>query len=162
MGTLELLLTAPITEWDVVLGKFFASFAFLIIMMLLSFTFPAILFYVGNPDWGAVIGGYFGTFFLGASYLVIGLWISSFTDSQIIAFIISVFVIFILLVIGETFVLQTLPDVLVPIAKYISLGAHFKSILRGVLDSRDIIYYLLVTFLFLYLNVVGLKSRKWH
>ncbi len=162
LGTFETLLTAPITEWEAVLGKFMASFTFLFITLVCSSALPMILFFIGNPDWGAILGGYLGSLFLGAVYLSLGLWISSNTDNQIIAFIISVLVMFLLYVMGESFVLHTAPQKLVPFFKYVAVGQHFKSIGRGVIDSRDIIYYFLTTYLFLYLNVVTLKSRKWH
>ncbi len=161
-GTIEILLTSPITEWEAVLGKFLASFAFLVITLIFSLVLPIILFFIGEPDWGMIVGGYIGATFLGGAYLAIGLWISSLTRNQITAFIISVMLIFILFIIGEPIVLQTAPHFLVPVFKYLGLGAHFNSILRGVVDTRDLIYYITFIGVFLYLNVTSLKSRKWH
>lgn len=161
MGTLEVLMTAPVTEWEAVLGKFFASFSFLLITLLSSLVIPIILLFIGSPDFGAIVGGYFGAFFLGGAYLAIGLWVSSLTDNQIVAFIVSVLIVFTLFVMGEPLILRGLPDFFVPIFKYMGLGVHFESIMRGVLDSRDIIYYVLLIFTFLYLNVASLKTRKW-
>ncbi len=162
VGTLETLLTSPVTEWEAVLGKFLASFAFLIITLLLSLVLPIILLFIGKPDLGMIIGGYFGAIFLGGAYLAIGLWISSLTHNQITAFIISSLVMFILFIIGQPIVLQTTPTFLVPIFKYLGIGTHFSSILRGVIDSRDLIYYITFIGSFLYLNVTSLNSRKWH
>jgi ABC-2 type transport system permease protein len=162
MGTIEPLLTAPIDEWEAVLGKFLASFGFLILTLLLSIALPIILFIIGKPDWGTIIGGYFGAILLGGVYLAIGLWISSLTNNQIIAFIFSVLVVFILFIIGQPIVLQTTPSFFVPLFRYIGMGSHFESILRGVIDSRDLIYYVILISLFLYLNTASLKSRKWH
>ncbi len=161
-GTLETLLTAPVDEWEAVLGKFLASFAFLIITLLLSLVIPVLLFIIGEPDWGMIVSGYLGAIFLGGAYLAIGLWISSLTQNQITAFILSVLIIFIFFIIGEPVVLHTAPSFLLPVFKYLGLGAHFQSILRGVIDSRDLIYYLTFIGLFLYLNVTSLTSRKWH
>jgi ABC-2 type transport system permease protein len=161
MGTLETLFTAPITPWEAVLGKFMASLAFLVIMLMLSITIPLILLFTGNPDLGAIIGGYLGALLLGASYLAIGIWVSSVTDSQIIAFILSAVLMFMLYIIGEASILQTVSPSLVPALKYFGLGAHFSSMARGVLDSRDLIYYTLVIFTFLYLNVTSLRIKKW-
>jgi ABC-2 type transport system permease protein len=162
MGTIEPLLTSPIDEWEAVLGKFLASFGFLILTLLLSITLPIILFIIGKPDWGTIIGGYFGSILLGGAYLAIGLWISSLTNNQIIAFIFSVLIVFILFIIGQPIVLQTTPSFLVPLFRYVGMGTHFESILRGVIDTRDLIYYIILISFFLYLNTTSLKSRKWH
>lgn len=162
MGTIESLLTSPVTEWEAVLGKFFASLAFLLLTLMLSGIIPVILFFIGQPDWGTIVSGYFGATLLGAAYLAIGLWISSLTNNQIIAFIFSVTLIFVLFIIGQPIVIQTAPAPFVPFFKYLGMGEHYNAILRGVVDSRDLIYYLSVVILFLYFNVTSLKSRKWH
>lgn len=161
MGTLELLLTSPITSAEAVLGKFWASFKLLFLALFLSGILPLTLFFIGQPDWGAILGGYLGALFLGASYLAIGLFISSLTDNQIIAFILSVLLILILLVIGNDLFLKTAPQLLVPLLKTLSLHQHFESSGRGVIDSRDLAYYASLLFLFLYLNVLALNQRKW-
>ncbi len=162
LGTMETLLTAPVTEWEAVLGKFLASFLFLIITMLLSSVIAIILFFAGQPELGTIVGGYFGSILLGGAYLAIGLWISSLTNNQIIAFIFSAFVIFVLFIISQPIMLQTTPTFISNILKYAGMGSHFQSILRGVFDSRDIVYYITLIFTFLYLNVSSLNSRKWH
>lgn len=162
MGTIETLLTSPVTEWEVVFGKFFASFFFLVLTLLLSGILPILLFFSGKPDWGMVAGGYLGSVLLGGAYLAIGLWVSSLTNNQIISFIFSVVVIFVLLLVGDAMVLHTAPSFIVPFLKYLGMGEHYHSILRGVIDSRDIVYYLSLVGLFLYLNVASLMSRKWH
>lgn len=161
-GTLETLFTAPITEWEAVWGKFLASFAFLIINILLTLVIPIILLFIGRPDWGTIVGGYFGSILLGGAFLSIGLFISSLTNNQIIAFIFSVFFIFILYIISDPIVLQTTNPQLVSFFKYLGMSSHFNGLLRGVIDTRDIAYYLTIIFVFLYLNVVSLTSRKWH
>jgi ABC-2 type transport system permease protein len=162
MGTLEILFSTPVTEAEAVLGKFFASFAFMVIALLLSAILPILLFFIGKPDWGSIIGGYVGAILLGGAYLAIGLWISSLTSNQIIAFIFSVLAVFSLYIIGHPLVLQTSPVFLMPFLKYVGMSSHFMSILRGVLDTRDLIYYVTVIALFLYFNVTSLNSRKWH
>lgn len=162
MGTIETLFTAPIKEWEAVFGKFIAGLLFLSVALGLSLILPILLFFVGFPDWGMVFGGYLGALLLGAAYLAIGLWISSLTNNQIIAFIFSVLTIFILFIIGEPIVLQTAPSFFVPLFKFLGMGDHYHSILRGVVDSRDLIYYFSLIGLFLYFNVTSLLSRKWH
>ncbi len=160
--TLELLQTWPVSDVEVVTGKFLASFLFLSIAILLSITIPITIFMLGSPDPGPIIGGYLGTLLMGAAYLSIGLWISSHTENQIVAFILGVVATFILFIIGNQFVTLVAPPALVPMLNYLGLGNHFESIERGVVDSRDIIYYLSVIGFFLFLNVQQLGSRKWE
>lgn len=160
--TLELLQTWPVSDVQVVLGKFLASFFFLSIAILLSITIPITIFLIGSPDPGPIIGGYLGALLMGAAYLSIGLWISSHTENQIVAFILGVVATFVLFIIGNQFVTLVAPTSIVPVLTYLGLGNHFESIERGVIDSRDIIYYLSVIGFFLFLNVQSLGSRKWE
>ncbi len=160
--TLELLLTWPITDVEVVIGKFLASFAFLTIVILLSITVPITIAVLGNPDPGPIIGGYIGAILMGAAYLGIGLWVSSLTENQIVAFIVGVVVTFVLFIIGNPFVTMVAPNALVPVLNYLGLGNHFESIGRGVIDTRDVVYYLSVIGFFLFLNVRSIESRKWE
>ena len=162
IGTIEILMTLPIRDYEVVLGKFFASFALLVVTVLLSLVIPFSVMYVGDPDGGIIITGYIGLLLMGAAYLAIGLCASTLTENQIIAFILGIFTCFVLLIIGTDFVLFNTPDWLFPIFSYLGLGSHYSSILRGVLDSRDIIYYLSVIGFFLYLSTLAVESRKWR
>jgi len=158
--TMELLLTWPLSDVEVVLGKFLASLAFLGAAVALSVTIPVTLFIIGSPDPGPIAGGYVGALLMGAAYLAIGLWISSHTENQIVAFILAWVVIFVLMIIGHPMVTSKIPAALVPIFSYLGLFTHFESIERGVIDSRDVIYYLSVTGVFLFLNAQSLGSRK--
>jgi len=160
--TLDLLLTWPVSDVEVVLGKFLASFLFLSTAILLSLTIPITIAFLGSPDIGPIIGGYLGAILMGAAYLAIGLWVSSHTENQIVAFILGVVATFILFMLGNPFVTMAAPQWLVPALSYIGLGNHFSSVERGVVDSRDIIYYLSVVGFFLFLNVQSLGSRKWE
>ena len=160
--TLELLLSWPVSDFQVVFGKFLAAFGFLSIAILLSITIPITIAILGSPDPGPIIGGYMGALLMGAAYLSIGLWVSSYTENQIVAFILGVVVTFVFFFIGSPFVTMVAPSWLVPIMNYIGLGNHFESIERGVIDSRDILYYLSITGFFLFLNVQSLGSRKWE
>ncbi len=161
MGTLEILLTTPVREVDVVLGKFIASMGLLAMMLLLTFNIPLLLSYLGDPDWGVIICGYLGSLLLGASYMAIGLFASSLSENQIVAFIVSIAICTFMLILGEWFFLMLVPDMLVPVFDYIGLGTHFGSMGRGVVDSRDIVYYLSVIGVFLYLNVNTVENRSW-
>jgi ABC-2 type transport system permease protein len=161
LGTLEVLLTMPLREAEVVLGKFLASFAFLAITLAFTLTVPVSIGILGRPDWGVIAGSYAGALFLGAAYLAIGLWVSSLTESQVTAFIVSVAVIFLFLVAGVAPAYLGSVGWLGAFCEYLSLLSHFQNILRGVLDSRDVVYYVAVVVVFLYLNVKNIEARKW-
>jgi ABC-2 type transport system permease protein len=160
VGTMELLMTLPVTDAEAVLGKFLASFVFLLLSLALTFVLPLVIGILGDPDAGQIFGGYLGSVLIGGAYLSIGLFISSLTENQIVAFIVSVVAIFMLFIMGADFVLFRLPDALVPVASFLGLGGHFDSVSRGVIDSRDLIYYLSVIGFFLYLNVKSIKARR--
>jgi ABC-2 type transport system permease protein len=161
LGTMELLMTLPVSDYELVVGKFLAGFIFLIVTLVCTFPMPLTVMALGSPDAGPIWGGYLGAFLMGGAYLAVGLFASSLTENQIVAFIIAIFLSFMMLVIGENLVLLNLPYALVPIFAYLGLGAHFESIGRGVIDSRDLIYYLTVIGFFLFLNVLSVESRKW-
>jgi len=160
VGTLESILTLPISDWEVVLGKFFGCFIFFSINIILTITLPLTINYLGAPDNGVIITGYLGLLLMGASYISIGLFVSSLTENQIIAFIGGVVVMFLLTIAGNNLVLFSIPSFLVPTFRYIGMSTHFESITHGVVDSRDIIYYVSVIISFLFLNVRKLESRK--
>ncbi len=162
LKTLELLLTWPLNDVEIVIGKFLASFCFLAISLLLSITVPITIAMLGNPDGGMIFCGYLGALLLGSAYLAIGLWISSLTENQILAFIIGAGITLLLLLIGNPFITMLAPSWLVPFFTYIGLGNHFESIGRGIIDSRDIIYYVSIIGFFLFLNIRSLESRKWE
>lgn len=160
-GTFEILLTFPIKDWEIVAGKFLASFTFLAVAVLLTLSLPLTATYLGNPDTGPIIGGYMGVLLMGGAYLAIGLFASSITVNQIIGFIVGMAISFFFLIIGEHIVLFSLPSTLVPFFEYLGLGSHFASIGRGVIDTRDIVYYLSLILFFLLLNAQVIASRKW-
>ena len=161
MGTMEVLMTLPLKDYEIVLGKFLASFIFLIIAVLLTFPLALTIYFLGKPDNGTIVGGYLGACLMGGAYLAIGLFISSLTQNQIVAFIVSIVVCFAFLIIGEDIVLMSAPAILSPVFTYLGLGAHFESISRGVIDSRDLLYYSSVIGFFLFLNTLAIESRKW-
>ena len=160
-GTIEILMTLPVKDGEVVLGKFFASFCFLLVTLLLSLTIPITLAILGTVDIGPIIGGYLGACFLGAAYLAIGLFISSLAENQIVAFIIAILVCFAFFIIGEDMVLMNLPEFLVKPFAFLGLNKHFTSLQRGVVDSRDILYYCTLVWFFLTLNTRLIASRRW-
>jgi len=158
-GTIEFLLTLPITNWQVVLAKFFSSLAFLFISLLLTITLPITLAILGDLDMGPVIGSYLGSLFLGGSYLALGMFISSLTKNQIIAFVLGLVACFIFFIIGADFVLASAPRVFAPVMKFLGLSSHFYNIAKGVIDTKDVIYYSSFIFIFLWLNVRIIEKR---
>lgn len=162
-GSIETLMTKPVREWEVVLGKYLAAISFLFLILALTITTPLTVTGISQNglDWGVVLTSYLGALLLGAAYLAIGGWAGSFTSNQIVAFIIGVAVIFVAIMIGESLVTMFVPGFLVTSLEYLGLQRHFASIARGVIDTRDIIYYISVVFLFLFLTVRAVESRKW-
>lgn len=159
-GTIELLLTLPIRDWEAVLAKFLSALAFLMIVVSLSLSIPITIYQLGTVDFGPIIGGYLGAFLMGATYLAIGIFASALTKNQIVAFLLDLAICFGLFIIGESFVISSAGG-LAPILKYLGIGSHFENISRGVIDSRDLVYYLSLIFIFLWLNVRNLESRHW-
>jgi ABC-2 type transport system permease protein len=162
LGTIEILMTLPVKDYEVILGKFFASFLFLSVAVVLTFPLPLTVSLLGNADIGPIVGAYIGCLLMGAAYIAIGLFVSSLTENQIIAFIVGVSVTFVLLVIGTDMVLLTLPPTFAPLFSYLGLGTHFQNMAKGVIDSRDIFYYLSVIGLFLLLNARYIETRRWR
>jgi len=159
LGTTELLYTWPIKEYQPVIGKFLASLAFVAIILLLTLSVPISIKLMGNLDLGVVAANYLASLLLAGAFLSIGLWISSLTDNQIIAFIVSIAASFAVFIIGETIITAFLPLWLAPFVNFLGLNSHFASITRGVIDSRDIIYYLSIIGFFLFLNARQLRKR---
>jgi len=160
LRTLEVLLTLPVKDYQVALGKFLASVAFLVLSLVLTLPLPLSISLIGKLDWGQVVCGYLGAILLGASYLAIGLFASSLSESQIVAFILGALFCFILFLVGEEIVLYSMPTSIASFLQHLGLGYHYDGIARGVIDSRDVIYYLSVVVFFLYLNLRTLEVRR--
>jgi ABC-2 type transporter. len=160
-GTIEFLLTLPITTWQAVLAKFFGALVFMIICLALTFSIPVTISYMGHMDFGPLIGSYLGSIFLAGAYLSLGLFMSSLTRNQIIAFVLGLVVCFAAFIIGSGFVLIAAPATIAPLLSFLALGTHFDSIARGVIDSKDVVYYLSFIFLFLWLNTQVIGKRAW-
>ena len=159
-GTIEFLLTLPITDWQAVLGKFSGGLVFLAVAMVLTLPIPVTINFLGNMDTGPVIGSYAGAMLMGAAYLALGLFISSLTKNQIIAFVGAVAFSFIFFIIGNYFVVATAPQFIAPFLQALGLGTHFDNIARGVIDTKDIIYYISFIWFFLWLNKEVIALRK--
>ena len=148
VGSYEILLTMPVTFQEVVLGKFLAAVVFIAAMLIPTLAYPITVSFVGELDWGPVAGGYIGAIFLGAAFAAVGLFASSLTRNQIIAFIIGTAICFSLTLLDK--MLFLLPQSLVGLLEYLGADFHFENISKGIIDSRDIIYFLSVSFIALY------------
>ncbi len=159
-GTVELLFTYPISDRGAVMGKFAAAIS--VILLLLVGTFPSMLVLeaLASPSWPTIIAGYLGLLLMCSAFVSIGLLASSLTENQIIAAVIAFGVLLLLWIIGwaESLVGPTLGSVL----KYISLLTHFDNFAKGILDSRDVLFYLLFIILFLFSTLRILESRQWR
>ena len=159
LGTLELLLIKPISHWQIVLGKYLGSFMLVIIALLPTLLYILSIWKLGNPegnlDMGSTIGSYIGLLFLAATYTAIGVFTSSLTENQIVAFILAVITCFAFYygfeALSDTFQLSFIEN--------IGIKAHFNSIARGVIDTRDCLYFISITFLFLYATMLNLKKE---
>lgn len=158
-GTLEILMTAPLTEWDVVLAKFLASWSLYLFIAAPTALYLIFLSAYGNPDFGPVVTGYLGLVLMGAAFVAIGLFASSLTANQIIAAAISFLILLGFWVLG--FATEDTTSPLGKILAYLSLFEHYDTFRRGILDSKDVIYYISTTILFLFLTVRVLESRRW-
>jgi ABC-2 type transport system permease protein len=163
-GTEELLMTMPVRDHEVVLGKYLAALVLIVLALALTLPIPLVVKYFADPktplDWGPIWGGYLGSLLLGAAILAIGTWASSLTQNQIIAFIIACAVTFILILMGFPTVMADFPGA--EFLSRFSLYGHFISMYRGVIDATDIVYYFSVVAFFLFLNIRSIESRKWR
>ncbi len=160
MRTDELLFTSPVSIASIVLGKFFAGFIFVAIMIGLTGIYPAILFAYGNPEIGPVISGYFGLLMLATCFVAVGLFTSSLTENQIVAAVTSfvVLLMFYLINMNSMSMSGNKKEVL----DYLSLIGHFGDFVKGVIDTKAVVYYLSFISAGLFLTGVSLESRKWR
>jgi gliding motility-associated transport system permease protein len=148
IGSYETLLTLPVTYWDVILGKFLACIAFVAALLAPTLAYALTVSALGELDWGPVVGGYLGALLLGGAFAAVGLFASSLTRNQIIAFILGVAICFSLTLIDK--MLFFLPRSLLGVFAYLGADYHFQNISKGIIDSRDVIYFLSVSFVALY------------
>ncbi len=158
VGSYETLLTMPVTFLDVVLGKFMASVAFIAAMLVPTLAYPLTVGFLGQLDWGPVVGGYTGAILLGAAFSAIGLLSSSMTRNQIIAFITGMAICFCLVMIDK--MLFFLPRFSLVFFQYLGADHHFQNISKGIIDSRDILYFLSISFIGLYGTHLVLQEKN--
>ena len=165
LGTIELLLTLPMKAEHVVLGKYLASFVFYLIALSGTLVIPIALLFLGQPDLGPIIGGYFGAVMLGAFLLAVGIFISGFFTDQIVSLIITSLACGFFVLIGWQYVPMVIDGWIPGLGEffynYVGVSRHFNDIERGVIDIKSIVYFLSLTALFLYLNAKALERRKY-
>lgn len=163
-GTVQLLLTLPITSTQAVIGKFLAAWIFLGIGLALTFPMPISVGYLGDPDWGVIIASYIGSFLMAGAYLSVGSLTSAMTRNQIVSFILGVVICFFMLLAGVINQLDLLkiilPANLLEFVASVGFWAHYESIQRGVVDFRDVFYFISFIVAMLTVNVFVLESRK--
>ncbi len=158
IGSYEVLITMPITFHDVIIGKFLAALAFIAIMLVPTFSYVIFIAFMGDIDMGPVIGGYIGAFFLSAAYVSVGIFASSLTRNQIVSFIIGCAICFLLTLFDK--ILVFLPSGIVNIFQFLGANYHFDNIARGIVDSRDLIYFISVSFIALYASEYTMQGNK--
>jgi len=161
-GTVELLLTMPFTEWDLVLGKYFSALSVLCVMLLLTVPLPLTLLPLGHYDAGLIFCEYLGAFLLGASAVALGLLMSCLSKNQASAFLASAVVLVFVMLIDQITRFISLPLGLAGFINFFSLAFHFKSFTKGIADSRDIAFFLISAAMFLFINAKVILFRKWR
>jgi len=164
-GTIELILTKPISELSLVLGKFFAGLALCIIALSPTLIYVVSIYFLGQPqgnlDWGATIGSYIGLVFLSGIYVSIGVFASSLTENQIVSFILALFFCFFCFSGFEQIATLLSHTGLELSIDKLGISYHYNAISRGVIDTRDVLYFISVMSLFIYGSKLSLQSRKW-
>lgn len=158
-GSIELLLTAPVRDSEIIAGKFLGSLGVVVVMLALTCYYPTLLKAFGDPDIGPIATGYLGLFLLGCASLAVGIFASSLTSNQIVAAVVAGGILFGLWFVGSAG--AYLPRALGDVIGYFSLSTYFPDFIRGIVDTRGIIYYLSITALFLFLATRSLESSRW-
>ena len=158
-GTLELLLTSPLRDWEIIVGKYLASLCLLLVMISLTAYFPILLVRVGNPDLGPLFSTYLGYLLLGAALLAIGVFASSLTQNQIVAAVLGIGITLILWMAGALG--DFVGDTAKAVVAYLPIFDHYPDFVRGIIDTKDIVYYLSMVALFLFFSTRVIESRRW-
>lgn len=161
MGTMEILLTLPVKLWQLVLGKFLAVLALVAVALALTFGLPLTVSLLGPLDWGPVFGGYLGALLMASAYIAIGLYLSSRTDNQIVALILTVLVSGFFYILGSTDITNFMGNTMGDLFRALGTGSRFASIERGVIDLRDLVYYGSLASIFLLFNILSLDKKRW-
>jgi ABC-2 type transport system permease protein len=159
-GTMELLLTYPVNDSEAILGKYAGCMCIFFIMLVLSTPCVVLIEFFGDPEWGVIIAGYIGLLFMGSAFISLGIFMSSLTENQVVAAVLTFacLLIFFLVSYSAGFAGATMGVVL----EYISFNYHIRNFIKGVIDTSDVIYYLLFTMFFIFLSMRSLESTRWR
>lgn len=160
LGTLELLLTAPVQDWEVVVGKYIASFIALMVTIIFTLYYVALLYVFSTPDTGPILSAYFGLVLYGMAALAIGLMASSLSGNQIVAAVVGIGILLTLSFIDR--IASILEGVAADVLNGVSMNAHFTDFARGVIDTSHIVYYISMAAVFLFIAVRSLETRRWR
>ncbi|MCG8641595.1 MAG: ABC transporter permease subunit [Desulfobacterales bacterium] len=158
VGSYETLLTMPVSFFDIALGKFFAATLFTVSMLVPTLFYPLFISFIGQLDPGPVAGGYIGAVFLAAAYCAMGLFASSLTRNQIVSFIIGCALCFTLTILDR--LLFFMPPKIISVVNYIGASSHFMNISKGIIDSRDILYFVSVVFIFIFSTYIVMHEKN--
>jgi len=159
-GTIELLLTSPITDLEIILGKFLGALGLYASILLVTLLYMGILFVYGNPEWRPLVAGYLGLLLMGGAFISIGLLISSTTNNQIVAGVVT-FVVFLLFWIIGWFA-DTAGPTIGPITSWLSITEHFDDFSKGIIDTKHVIYYLTLITFGLFLSAKSVDTERWR
>jgi ABC-2 type transport system permease protein len=159
-GTIEVLLTSPVRDWEVVLGKYLAALSILVLALALTGLYAVVLAIIGKPEWGPLLSGYLGMLLFGGAVLAIGLLTSSWTRNQVIAAFVAVIIVLFLWVVDA--LSSSATGALAGVPSYLSIAQHYDDFLSGVIDTRHVVYYVSVIAIALFMTVRSLESRRWR
>ena len=160
LGTIELLLTSPVRDWEIIIGKYVASLMFFVALLAMSGFYVILLFVYASPDPGPIYAGYLGLVLYGASALAVGMLTSTLTNNQIVAAVVGVGILLALFYADQAF--DAVGGVAGEVIGEIGMTAHFYDFARGVIDTKHVIYYVSFIAFFLFLSVRALESRRWR
>ncbi|MHB0876412.1 MAG: ABC transporter permease [Anaerolineae bacterium] len=159
-GTIEVLLTSPVRDWEVVVGKYLAALSILVLALALTGLYAAVLAILGSPEWGPLLSGYLGVLLFGSAVVAIGLLTSSWTRNQVIAAFVAAIIVLFLWVIDA--LSSSATGALAGVPAYLSISQHYDDFLSGVIDTRHVVYYLSLIAIALFMTVRSLESRRWR
>jgi ABC-2 type transport system permease protein len=158
-GTIELLLTYPVRDGAVLLGKYFAAVVLYVVMLALTLTYPAIVAYFARLEWGPLLTAYLGLLLMGATFIAVGIAISSFFENQIMAGTVTFVVLLMFWVIGWS--ADAAGGVWKAVLSELSIIEHYDTFAKGIIDTKDVVYYINFTILALFIGLKSLESRRW-
>jgi len=160
IGTIELLLTAPVRDSEIIIGKFLGSLGLLTVMLGLTLYYPLMLIIFGDPDIGPIFTGYLGLYLLGVCCLSIGIFASTVTNNQIVSAVLAGLILFALWFVGTA--ASFLPENIGEIVSYFSFSTYYTDFITGIIDTRGIVFYLSISVLFLFLSIRSLENSRWN